>query len=133
MIYNLVQLLKTQFPADTFYANKEKATQGIVPDKRCIVIESGGTDEPATRLFRQRIQFNIRATDGPKARAFAYQIYDFLNSRWGVVLPQVTVDGTLFAQVETAEISSIQIPQSMGEDEDGRTVFVFNSIVIWEA
>lgn len=133
MIYNLTQLLKTQFPTETFYANQEMTTQGIVADKRCIVAESGGTERPDTRLVRQRVQFNVRATDGPKARAFAYQIYDYLQSRWGVILPSVTVDGVLFPQIESAELSSIQTPQSMGKDDSGRSVFIFNFIVIWEA
>ena len=133
MIYNLVQLLKTNFPTETFYANQEMTTQGIVADKRCIVMESGGTDRPDTRLIRQRVQFNIRDLDGPKARVFAYQIYNYLQSRWGLILPSVTVDGVLFPQIESAELTAIQIPQSMGKDDNGRSVFVFNFIVIWEA
>ena len=128
-----MQLLKTNFPTETFYANQEMTTQGIVADKRCIVMESGGTDRPDTRLIRQRVQFNIRDLDGPKTRVFAYQIYNYLQSRWGLILPSVTVDGVLFPQIESAELTAIQIPQSMGKDDNGRSVFVFNFIVIWEA
>ena len=128
-----MQLLKTNFPTETFYANQEMTTQGIVADKRCIVMESGGTDRPDTRLIRQRVQFNIRDLYGPKARVFAYQIYNYLQSRWGLILPSVTVDGVLFPQIESAELTAIQTPQSMGKDDNGRSVFVFNFLVIWEA
>jgi hypothetical protein len=134
LIYNFVQYLRANYPTETFYPNEEKATdsQGVIPDRRVIAKESGGVETPWIGFRRQTVQLLIRDVDPPKARLFAYTLYNKINSVFGLVLPQITVDGNVFAEIETAQITSIQLPQSMGRDENSRSVFVFNITVIWE-
>jgi hypothetical protein len=134
LIYNFVQYLRSEYPTETVYANEEKATdsQGVIPDRRVIMKETGGVETPWVGFRRQTVQLLIRDVDHPKARYFAYTLYNKINSVFGLVLPIITVDGNVFAEIETAQITSIQLPQSMGRDENGRSVFVFNLTVIWE-
>ena len=134
MIYNLVQYFRTAYPTEIFYANEERATdsQGTIPDRRTIIKETGGIDTPYVDFRRQTVQFLVRDVDNPKARKLSYMLYDKIQSTFGLVLPTITVDGNVFAEIETAQITSIQIPQSMGRDENSRSVYVFNITVIWE-
>lgn len=135
MINNLVQYLRTSLPTETIYINQRKATdsQGFVPDRMILVRETGGTEEPSANLKRQTVQILARDISSPKARVLAYSVYNLLQSKWGLLLPQITVDGVIYPEIETAQLSSVQMPSSMGEDENGNTVFSFNFIIIWEA
>jgi hypothetical protein len=134
LIYNLGQFLRDSLPTETIYINQRKATdlQGFIPDRNIFIRETGGVEAPDTNLRRQSAQILTMDIDGPKARALAYLVYNLLQSKWGLVLPQITVDSIVFTEIETAQISSVQIPSSMGSDEEGRSVYVFNIIVIWE-
>ena len=132
MIYNLVEYLSTEFPAETIYANERKvispATQ--VPDRNVLVRETGGIEKRV--LTDPTFQIICRDKYSVKARELAYSIYNKLQSekkiggRFGLVLPAVTVGGVLYPAVQTYQISSLAIPQTLGEDAEGRAEFSMN-------
>ncbi len=132
MIYNLTQLLRTQFPTETVYVNGRvvKTGQSSVPNRNLLVMETGGTEKPWVKYQVLTAQVIARDVDAPRARALAYSVFTFLTSRFGLELPQVTVGGTVFPKVVTAQISAIQVPYNLGPDEEGRVEYVCNYQVI---
>ena len=136
MLYNLVQYLRNQFPTETFFPNvKFKATgNDAVPDSYTIVIENTGTVQSWTRYTVKPIQILSRDIDTPKARALSFSIFDLFSEKgqFGLILPAITVDGTLFAAVQTAQINPIQEPSSLGFNSEGLSEFSFNLNIIYE-
>jgi len=133
MIYNFVQLLRDQFTTETIYCNirQQWATDEFVEDRCLVVTETGGTEQPWTLFSKPTVQIIARDMDGPKARKFAHDVFEFLTSRFGLKMPAATVDGTVFPEVQTAQISAIQRPYSLGVDENGRILFTTNYEIIF--
>lgn len=134
MVYNLTKHLRDKLPAETIYTGQRVKTAGqsVIPARCLLVKESGGTEGPWTQYQVLTVQIIARDVDGPKARALAYLVYDELQGRFGLLLPQATVDGVVHGQVKTAQISAIQVPYDLGPDEEGRTEYVTNYQIIRE-
>jgi hypothetical protein len=123
MIYQFVQYLKNNFPAETIYTNYELANS---PDRILLVKESGGPIVPRVLFASPVIQIIARDIDTTGARVLSYDIYDLINDVYGLVLPAVTVDGETYASIQLAQISANQSPYPFGVDEQGRYVFLNN-------
>lgn len=134
MIYNLAQLLRTQLPTETIYIDGRVKLPGQsnIPTRNLLLTDTGGTEMPWILRQNLTVQIIARDADAPKARALAYSVFTFLTSRFGLVLPQITVGGVVHAQIVTAQISAIQVPYNLGPDEEGRIEYVCNYQVIKE-
>jgi len=134
MIYNLVQYLRTEFPNEIIYANVEHLMSGqeSVPDRIVIVRETGGSETPWFRFSEPTIQILTRDTTNPGARKLAFEIFNKITSRFGLILPAIVVDSETHPALETAQISAIQKPFCIGIDENGRTEFTTNYKIIFK-
>jgi hypothetical protein len=128
MIYNLVQYLKTELPTETIFANLYLKINPAVqlPDRLVLVRETGGTETAWFQFQSRSIQIIARDIDPVKARKLILDINDKINNKFGLILPAVTVDGTVYPAVETAQISINTLPQSVGFDPEGRSEFSVN-------
>lgn len=128
LIYNYVQLLRDQFTTEVIYANikYKEASQEFVSDRCLIVTETGGSEQPWTQYGEPTIQVIARDFDAPDARKLAWDVFEYITSRFGLILPAVTVKSVTYPSIQTAQISAIQRPQSIGSDENGRTIFTTN-------
>lgn len=128
MIYNLFTLLESAFPSERFFINNSDViTPGVIIPDRCVKIrEFTGITSRWHKVARQTIQFICRDVDPVKCRQLAFDIYNFLDNRFGLALPAVTVAGDIFPELKVAQISAIGRPQSIGNDESGRSEFSTN-------
>jgi len=128
MIYNLVQYLRTQFPAEVFYPNAvfQVSTQDEIPDRRVLVQQGGGVFQMKTRFTRTMVQVVTFDISSPLSRALAYDIFSDIGDRNGLILPAITVNGVLFPQVETDVIRAMSPPQVLTTDEAALSVWTTN-------
>jgi hypothetical protein len=126
MIYNLVAYLKTQYPLLNFVVN------GWAPDSptdSIMVRERGGP----TQHFYNRTDYNVQVMSRSKemtvARTQIQQVYSAMKNKFGIELPSVTVDGTLFAAVKTYQISPVEAPGAIGADESNLEMFSLNLVI----
>lgn len=128
MIFNLVQYLRTEFPTEIIYSDVEQKTssQESVPDRRIIVSDTGGTEQPWTNYSEPTVQILTRDTNNPAARKLAYDIFYELKSRFGLILPAIIVGTITYPAIETAQIIPIQKPFCLGADENGRIEYTTN-------
>ena len=135
MIYNLVQYLRDQFPAEVIYPVEmyKTSTQQSIPDRIIILRDSGGIEQPWTRYSSPTIQIYSRDDNPPASRKLAYDIYDhFQEHQFGLILPAITVGVTTYPAVQIAQISAIQQPYKLNTDENGRTEYTTNYKIIFE-
>lgn len=125
MIYNLTQFLRNNIANTYIYPNEYKIRfpDEQVPDKLILVKEVGGSVTAWYGLIRQLVIVVTRDIDTPNARELAYEVWDNINNRFGLTLPAVTIDGNTFDSIQILQINSSGIPQSIGEDENGRSQF----------
>jgi len=135
MIYNLVQLIRSTFPAWIVYANTREATAGqeAVPDECILVRETGGNPGVWADLEIPTVQIITRAASTPQARLLSQQIFDLINSKFGLILPAITVDSVVYPAISTSQISAIQQPFCLGKDDQRRTEFTNNYQVYFKA
>ena len=135
MIYNFVQFLKIQFPTENIYTNIyfKESTENELPNRLILVRETGGIEQPVSNFLRATIQIIVRDIDCPKSRKLAYDVYELFmdKGQFGLILPAVTVDSILFESIQTAQITAVQAPTSLGEDAEGRTEFSTNYQIIY--
>jgi len=134
VIYNLAQLLRNNFANEVVYIDGrvKLAGQQTIPVRCLLLIDTGGTEQPWMHYQILTVQLTVRDIDAPKSRKFAWDVFTFLTGRFGLLLPQITVGGVTHAQIQTAQISAIQVPYNLGPDEDGRWEYVTNYQVIKE-
>lgn len=125
--YNLKKHLKDKFPTEKFYLNFRYNT---FPDQavedRCVTInEASGTEGAWFKKKDEMCNILVRDKDQVSARSFAYQIYNELHGKFGLILPEENVDGEYFPSRQIGQISSQGVPQCLGEDDNGRTEFTF--------
>lgn len=132
MIFNLVQLLRNQFPNERIYPAEQYRllNESQVPDRRCLVQETQGTPEFVLNIFGAEIK--CRDLDPYHARDFVFDIYNFLHGedgrkgRFGVRLPAVTIGAITYPEIATKQISGSQLPSFLETDENKRSEYVFN-------
>jgi len=131
MIYNLHAYIESLFPAEDIYCNQllKMDVQDSLPDRCATIKETGGIEKllpPDGRWMEQTIQVAARDIDSPKSRALMYSLHDMIENNYGLTLAAVTVDGNVFTSVLIAAIIPIQSPSCMGNDSQGRNVYVCN-------
>lgn len=133
MIYNLVQYLKNEFPSETIYTNSriKLATDETIPDRCINVQEAPGTESPWIQDVDMAVQIICRDDTTPSARKLAWDIYEKLESRFGLILPVVAVGGVNYPEIQTAQISANQQPYLLDVDSQGRTEFVTNYKIMY--
>lgn len=133
MIYNFVQYLKNQFPGETIFTNGVFVPAGdqAVPDRYILVTETGGPEQPWIQDVNKTVQIITRDAMAARARKLAWDIYEEITSRFGLILPLVIVDGVTYNEVETSQINAIQEPFYLGEDETSRPEFTTNYQIIY--
>ena len=112
MIYNLVAHLISQLPALDFVANGWSPES---PQDSIMVRQSGGTVGHWFPRTDYNVQVISRAQSSVLARSQVYQVYDELKNKFGIELPEVTVD-EVYAAVKTYQISPIEVPGYIGAD-----------------
>lgn len=128
IIYNFVQYLRDQFPAEIIYVNirQKLATQDNIPDRNILVRPTGGINQPWFHFNQPTVQIITRDKDAPNALELANNVFEDLKTRIGLVLPSITVNGILYSEVQTSQISAIQSPSIIGVDDLGRIEYTTN-------
>ena len=128
MIYNFVEYLMTEFPAETFFVNTRTPIAGAetIPDRNTLIRETGGPETPWFGYVQKSLQILTRDKSTPLVRKLAWDIYEKIQSVFGLILPAVTVGGTIYPAIQVAQISSIQQPYCLGDDGEGRMEFTEN-------
>jgi hypothetical protein len=128
MIYQLARYLKNQFPTECIYTNGriKLSTQQEIPDRNVLIMETGGSEIPWIQRDEATVQILTRDADVTKSRKLAHNIFSDITSRFGLILPAVTVDGSAYPALQVSQISAIQLPYCLGADEAGLIEFTTN-------
>ena len=128
MMPNFVAYLRTQFPAETVYQDERKKLSGqtTIPARCILVLDNGGPEEPWIQDAQKMIQVITRDVDAVRARKLAWDIFEDATSRFGLILPAITVGGTVYPAVQVSQIAAVAQPYNMGQDADGRTEYTTN-------
>ena len=126
MIYNLVQYLTTELVTTSFVANGWMANS---PQNSVLVKQSGGDVKHFYERSDWRVQILSRAENIVTSKEQIELVYAKLKNKFGLLLPQVTVNGIIFAAVKTYQISPIQVPGYLGADEMNLEMWAFNLII----
>jgi len=96
------------------------------PVKCTTVLEAGGgkPDPYVVDFVEKLIQILTRGDSYFEARSEAYTVFNLLNGRRGITLPTVDTAG-IYVNV----IEAINVPQSIGQDENNRSEFSANFIL----
>lgn len=127
--YNLASYLKTAFPSIGFEVNGYRAS---APND-CVKIDATG-GIPNHYFDRQdyTVQITSRAEDKTIAKKNIYLIYNAINDKFGLTLPEETVGGENFPVIKTWRIIGVNTPSSVGSDENGKHLFSVNFIITTE-
>jgi len=131
--YSFAQYLKNQFPAETIYLNGRHLISGQeeIPDRNVLINDTGGSVKPAILYIEKSVQIICRDVSKVGAMELSYNIYEDIKSRFGLLLPETVVNGITYASKKVAQISAIQQPYYIGEDDQGRTEYVNNYQIIF--
>ena len=126
MIYNLVQYLITNLPSFSFVANGLNSGS---PNTVTIVSDTGGMVDHNTGRKDFTVQILSRSKDNFTVQKQSQTIFDLINNKFGLILPEVTVSGTVFPEIKTYRIVSLQAPGYIGTSEDNYEMYSFNVII----
>jgi len=126
MIYQLVEYLSTKIPhiAVTTNGINSKSEDDLV-----VVTESGGTCDHYTGRIDTNVQFLSRSKSNFRAKSQIGSIFNLINNTFGLVLPEVIIDGELFSAIPTYRIVSMQVPGYIGTSDDNYEMYSFNVII----
>lgn len=127
MIFNLKQYLFSE-TGYKIYPNARDFTDGAknVPKAYIQLIEEGGASTAWFKFHNYTVQVITKDIDAPKARVRAYIIYHLLDNKFGLILPEVVVDGITYSAIQIAQISANTEPGFLGYDNNGRAEFSNN-------
>ena len=125
MIYNLVAYLISQLPTLNFVANGWSPES---PQDSVMVRQSGGTVGHWFPRTDYNVQIISRAKNTVLAKTQIEQVYSELKNKFGLLLPEVTVD-EVFAAVQTYQISPIEVPGYVGANETHLEMWSLNLII----
>ncbi len=125
MIYNLVAYLVIQLPALDFVANgwSPESNQNSI-----MVRQSGGTVGHWFPRTDYNVQIISRAKNAVLAKSQIEEVYSELKNKFGIELPEVTVDA-VYAAVKTYQISPIEAPGYIGADETHLEMWSLNLVI----
>jgi len=126
MIYNLVEYLKTELTTIDFVANGWMVDS---PQNSVLVKQSGGDVKHYYERSDWRVQIISRAKNIVISKEQIELVYEKLKNRYGLSLPEVTVNEIVFVAVKTDQISPIQTPGYLGADNMNLEMWVFNLII----
>lgn len=127
MIYNLVAYLTAQLPLLAFIANGWDPDS---PQDSIAVIDTGGDPQHFYSRTDWAVQILSRANEVTVAKSQADSVYAVLKNKFGLLLPEVTVDTIVYSAIQTYQISPMQTPGYLGADEKHLEMFSFNIILI---
>jgi hypothetical protein len=119
LIFNLRKYIADNTGVTT-YANPRDIIDEQVPDKIIQLIEEQGSSTAWFKFNTYQLQVITRDIDSPKARVLAYIVYNLLDNKFGLELPEVIVDGIVYASMKFAQISANTEPGFLGYDDNGR-------------
>lgn len=115
MIYNLFQYLKTLFVLLRFIVD---GWENDDPQESILITQTGG--DPAHWYDRQ--DFTVQVLVRSESKSIAYKnshvVYNELFNRFGLVLPEATVESIVYPALETAQIIPVSIPGYIGTDQN---------------
>lgn len=123
MIYNLAQYLVVNLTSIDFVTN------GFSPDSeqdQVMISETGGEPQHFYRRTDWAVQVLSRARTVDTAKRNITSVYNLLKNKFGILLPQVVVDGVTYPAIQTYQISPVQAPSYLGVTEENLEMFSFN-------
>lgn len=126
MIYNLVAHLISQLPALDFVANGWSPES---PQDSIMVRQSGGTVGHWFPRTDYNVQIISRAKNVTTAKKQIDQVFTLLKNKFGLLLPEVTVDEVVYSATKTYQISPIEVPGYIGADETHLEMWSLNLII----
>lgn len=123
MLFNLVEYLAGQLPNINFEAN------GFTPDSnqdQIMLSETGGEPEHWYDRTDWTVQVLSRGIDKVVAKQNIDSVYSILKNKFGLVLPEVTVNAVVYPAVTAWQISPIQTPAYLGATVENLEMFSFN-------
>lgn len=123
MIYNLAQYLIVNLTSINFVTN------GFNPDsdqEAVMISETGGEPQHWYNRTDWAVQVISRSLNVNVAKQNAESVYNLLKNKFGVLLPEVTVDEVVYPAVQTYQISPLQTPNYIGADDKHFEMFSFN-------
>ena len=131
IVLQLSEYLKNKFPAELIYTNErvKLALQSVIPDRNLLVRDYGGTEVPWYQWTSAPVQIVARDVDVVTAQDLSEMIFADVTSRFGLILPAVTIGTKTYPQKQTGAITAIQTPSNLGNDSEGRIEYVFNILI----
>lgn len=126
MIYNLVRYLITEFPTINFVA---EAFNSQSPEDCIQVQDTGGQVNHDNGRQDVTVQFKSRSKDNWLARRDIELVFEKVKNRFGLELPEVTVNSIIYSAVMTYRIVPIQKFGYIGTSSENHHMYTFNSIV----
>jgi len=123
LIYNLVKYLVDGNPGLSYCANGFKENS---PDDCTSVNEGQGIEQSWYNREDITIQVVSRALKGTTARINNKSSYNLIKKKYGLTLPEVTVESVVYPAVKTWAIRPVTTPTYIGDDENGRPMYTFN-------
>lgn len=121
--YNLFQYLKTLLPAISFVVN------GYGPDSpdNCTKINiTSGESQHWYERNDWSLQVLTRDRSIIAVKVIIYQVYFALRNKFGLQLPEYTLDTLVFPAIVAYKIVPMQTPGYIGADNAGREMYSFN-------
>jgi hypothetical protein len=123
MIYNLVAYFKAQLPSLNFVANGWNPES---PIDSLMIRQTGGEPQHWYDRTDWSVQIISRSKNPVLSKTQIDQAYSEIKNKFGIELPQVTVDGTVHSAVKTYQISPIEAPGYIGADEENLEMWSLN-------
>lgn len=107
MIYNLAKYLRNKFTTEKIFANGRFEP---IPDRNVLVTDTGGTGSPFIRRDSATAQIQTQDIDSAKALKLAEDIREYLDGKWSIEFPAITVDGNTYPKIKVGQIRALQRP-----------------------
>lgn len=127
--YNIIAYLQTIEDAEWLpfavggYDDRSPAEQIIIS------ISGGEKQNDAYSLARPMLQFLIKSKSSEKAKRQIFSIFNVLDNKFGLELPEYDDGHYLFEAVTIPQISSMQIPSYIGCDQNYMYTWTVNFVL----
>lgn len=126
MIYNLVKYCMTVFPTLAIYSD---AWDNNSVDDSIKISDTGGEVDHNNGRIDASVQIMSRSKNRVDARTNIELVFQELKNRFGLLLPEVTVDSVVYPQVKTYQIVPMQNPGYLGATEESYHLYSFNVVI----